>query len=339
MNKVQLAIGSFCISLFSCSIMANAYTESIVGQWKCLAIVQGEDITPVPSSTKTTIKFEDDGDYIIELDDSVSLSGTWETFDYDIDDADAVYMLNNDDNLTILAIQKDASDDKELYIMIEDIMLYCSSGNSSSSYSLDVSDYSSGSSSSATTGEQNALSKAKSYLSHSAFSYTGLIEQLEYSGYSNSEATYAADHCGANWNEQALKKAKSYTSHSAFSYDGLVEQLEYSGFTHDQAVYGASNCGLSESSAALEKAQSYLSHSAFSYTGLIEQLEYSGFSHEDSVAAADKCGADWYEQAEKKAASYLSHSSFSKSQLISQLEYSGFTHDQAVYGAKQNGYY
>ncbi len=70
---------------------------------------------------------------------------------------------------------------------------------------------------SATTGERNALKKAQSYLDFSAFSRDGLIGQLEYEGFSNSEATYGADNVGADWNEQALKKAKSYLDFSAFS--------------------------------------------------------------------------------------------------------------------------
>jgi len=92
---------------------------------------------------------------------------------------------------------------------------------------------------SATTGEKNALLKAKAYLDMSAFSYDGLVEQLEYEGFSHEEAVYGADNCGANWNEQAARKAKAYLDMSAFSYDGLVEQLEYEGFSHKQAVYGA----------------------------------------------------------------------------------------------------
>lgn len=95
-----------------------------------------------------------------------------------------------------------------------------------------------------TVSQQNALKKANSYLSHTAFSYTGLIEQLEYSKFSTEDATYAADNCGADWNIQAEKKAASYLSHAAFSYDGLVEQLEYSGFTHEQAIHGADSTGL-----------------------------------------------------------------------------------------------
>ena len=39
---------------------------------------------------------------------------------------------------------------------------------------------------------------AKDYLSVMAFSKQGLIEQLEYEGYSEKEAQYGADNCGAN---------------------------------------------------------------------------------------------------------------------------------------------
>ncbi len=90
-----------------------------------------------------------------------------------------------------------------------------------------------------TTGQANALKQAKSYLDFSAFSYSGLISQLEYEQYSHEDAVFAADNCGADWNEQAVEKAKSYLEFSSFSRDGLIEQLEYEGFTHEQAVYGA----------------------------------------------------------------------------------------------------
>lgn len=96
---------------------------------------------------------------------------------------------------------------------------------------------------SATTGERNALDTAKSYLKYSAFSYTGLIDQLEFEGYSTSEAKYGADNCGADWNEQAVKCAKSYLDTMPFSKQGLIEQLEYEGFTHEQAIYGVEHNG------------------------------------------------------------------------------------------------
>ena len=58
------------------------------------------------------------------------------------------------------------------------------------------------------TGNEGALAKAKSYLNSSAFSYEGLIEQLEYEGFTETEAKYGVDNCGANWKAQALKKNK-----------------------------------------------------------------------------------------------------------------------------------
>lgn len=94
--------------------------------------------------------------------------------------------------------------------------------------------------SSATTGEKNALESALDYLDCMAFSYEGLIEQLEFEGFTNEEATYGADNCGANWNEQAARMAREYLDVMSFSYSGLVEQLEFEGFTHSQAEYGAS---------------------------------------------------------------------------------------------------
>lgn len=92
-------------------------------------------------------------------------------------------------------------------------------------------------------GEQNALNKAYDYLEFAAFSYSGLIDQLEFEGYSASEATYAADHCGADWNEQAARKAGEYLDYSSFSREGLIKQLEFEGFTHAQAEYGVSQNG------------------------------------------------------------------------------------------------
>ena len=43
----------------------------------------------------------------------------------------------------------------------------------------------------ATFGEKNALKKAQQYLEYTAFSYTGLIEQLEFEGFTNEQVEYA----------------------------------------------------------------------------------------------------------------------------------------------------
>lgn len=143
---------------------------------------------------------------------------------------------------------------------------------------------------SASTGEENALKKANSYLNYSAFSRTGLIDQLEYEGFTTTEATFAVDNCGADWNEQALKKAKSYLDFTAFSRKGLIGQLEYEGFTTDQATQAVDNCGANWNEQAAKKAKSYLEYSAFSRSGLIDQLKYEGFTENQAEYGARQNG-------------------------------------------------
>jgi hypothetical protein len=96
---------------------------------------------------------------------------------------------------------------------------------------------------SATLAEKNAAKKALDYLAYTSFSYSGLVEQLEYEGYTHEEAVYGVDRCGADWNEQAALKAKQYIDYTSFSRDGLIAQLEYEGFTRQQAEYGAQAVG------------------------------------------------------------------------------------------------
>jgi hypothetical protein len=102
-----------------------------------------------------------------------------------------------------------------------------------------------------TAGETEAVAQANEYLSNMAFSRQGLIAQLDspYGGqFSVADATYAADHIGADWNTEASQAAKQYLSNMAFSYNGLVQQMDspYGGqFTLAQAEYGAHAAGLS----------------------------------------------------------------------------------------------
>ena len=138
--------------------------------------------------------------------------------------------------------------------------------------------------------QQNAVNKAKSYLSHSAFSRKGLIEQLEFEKFSYGDSVYGVDHAGANWNQQALKKANSYLSHSAFSRKSLMEQLKFEGFTSDQVNYAINNISVNWNDQAAKKAKSYLSHSSFSRDDLIEQLEFEGFTHDQAVYGVTQAG-------------------------------------------------
>lgn len=143
------------------------------------------------------------------------------------------------------------------------------------------------------TGQINAVRKAKEYLSIMSFSHDGLIEQLEYEKFTHTEAVYGADNCGANWNEQAVDKAKEYLSIMSFSHDGLIDQLEFDKFTHGEALYGADNCGADWNEQAVSKAKEYLDIMSFSRAGLIEQLEFDQFTHKQAVYGADHCGVTW----------------------------------------------
>ena len=94
-----------------------------------------------------------------------------------------------------------------------------------------------------TMGQKNAVKSAESYLSWNSFSRQGLIEQLEFEGFSHDDAVFAVDHITVDWNEQAVKSAESYLSWGSFSRQSLIDQLEYEGFTHEQAVYGVEKVG------------------------------------------------------------------------------------------------
>jgi hypothetical protein len=103
-----------------------------------------------------------------------------------------------------------------------------------------------------TVSQQQALSSAQGYLSDGqGFSRAGLIAQLDspYGGqFSVADATWAADHAGADWNAQAVQAAKGYMSDGqGFSRQGLIDQLDspYGGqFTQAQATYAVGRVGL-----------------------------------------------------------------------------------------------
>ncbi len=95
-----------------------------------------------------------------------------------------------------------------------------------------------------TAGQENARRSAESYLEMTAFSRSGLIQQLKFEGYSTPDATYAVDAVSPNWNDQAAKAAKSYLEMTAFSRSGLIHQLKFEGYTEQQAVYGVDQTGL-----------------------------------------------------------------------------------------------
>lgn len=95
-----------------------------------------------------------------------------------------------------------------------------------------------------TASQEQAVGTAEDYLQGQSFSRKGLIEQLEFEGFSAKDATFGVDHLKVDWSSQAAGVAKNCLSTQHFSRAGLIEQLEYEGFTHKQAVYGVTKAGL-----------------------------------------------------------------------------------------------
>lgn len=86
-----------------------------------------------------------------------------------------------------------------------------------------------------TLSQQNALKQTRDYLTWLHPSYAYLIDWLEtYDGYTHEDAVFAADYCGADWNEQAILCAKDRMSMSGASRDGLAEELRYMQFDNAQ---------------------------------------------------------------------------------------------------------
>lgn len=94
-----------------------------------------------------------------------------------------------------------------------------------------------------TAGQQQAVKKATSYLRSQSFSRAGLLDQLDYEGFSASDAEYAVAYLESkgqvDWMKQAVEKGKSYLEGQSFSLSSLIDQLEYEKFTPAQAQHGA----------------------------------------------------------------------------------------------------
>ncbi|MGO2892824.1 MAG: Ltp family lipoprotein [Enterococcus devriesei] len=94
---------------------------------------------------------------------------------------------------------------------------------------------------SATREQKNALNNAKDYLDYTAFSKSGLYDQLIHEQYPSDAAQFAIDNIEVNWNDQALQKAKDYLDYTSFSDQGLYDQLIHEGFTVEESQYAIDN--------------------------------------------------------------------------------------------------
>ena len=114
-------------------------------------------------------------------------------------------------------------------------------------------------------------------------SYSGLIEALVEEGYSQEDAAYGVDNCGADWNEQAVKAAKNWIEECDhhISYKSTIHYLaQIADFTLEQATYGADNCGIDWKKQAAELAIE-CEKSGDTYFDVIDYLEYEGFTPEE----------------------------------------------------------
>lgn len=95
-----------------------------------------------------------------------------------------------------------------------------------------------------TNSQQQAVKMAQSYIDYTAFSRSGLIDQLQFEGFNGEDATYAVDKINVDWRAQAVKMAQSYLDYTAFSKSGLTEQLKFEGFSDEDAAYAVNEVGL-----------------------------------------------------------------------------------------------
>jgi type IV secretory pathway VirB10-like protein len=95
-----------------------------------------------------------------------------------------------------------------------------------------------------TVAQEQAIGSAQDYLAFMAFSKSGLVEQLEFEGFSESDAEFAVEHITVDWNEQAVESAEAYLDMMHFSRSALIEQLEFEGFSTKQATYAVDELGL-----------------------------------------------------------------------------------------------
>jgi hypothetical protein len=153
-----------------------------------------------------------------------------------------------------------------------------------------------------TAAQIQALAAAKGYLaSGMGFSQASLTAQLTSSagnGFAQTDAQWAVDNSGADWNAQALAAAKGYlASGMGFSQASLTAQLTSSAgnqFTPEQAANAVANSGADWNAQAAKAAKGYMdSGMGFSRQSLIDQLTSTAgnqFTQPQAEYAADQVG-------------------------------------------------
>lgn len=158
-------------------------------------------------------------------------------------------------------------------------------------------------------------------------------------GFSTEEATYGADHCGADWKANAKKYAIILIQEEDLTPNYLLSELENMKFTREQAEYGMKNCGANWEQMAASIAREHVKEDPCSYQWLVEALEEAGYTHDQSVKAANQCGADWNANAAKLCKMFLEYyPNATQDELRQFLLGEGlFTSEQTEYGLSHCG--
>ena len=91
---------------------------------------------------------------------------------------------------------------------------------------------------------QQAVFSAEAYLDFAAFSESGLIDQLEFEGFTQSRPLLVSGLSRLTGVSRRRNRPSPIWTFSAFSRSGLIDQLLFEGFTESQATYGVDKAGL-----------------------------------------------------------------------------------------------
>lgn len=85
--------------------------------------------------------------------------------------------------------------------------------------------------------------RARALIAEKPYSYSGLVRQLRYEGFSLSDLLYGLSPDDFDWNEQAARKAQELVASGSYTRDALIEKLKSLSFSGKEAEYGADHCG------------------------------------------------------------------------------------------------
>lgn len=138
-----------------------------------------------------------------------------------------------------------------------------------------------------------AVEAAEDYLKYTEFSRDGLVEQLVYEGFSESDAEAAVDSLNVDWSEQCKKAAENFIKLGGVSESGLIDVLEYSGFSSEDAKAAVDALDVDWREQAVISAQDYIEYTDMTDEDeLIDQLEFEGFSKSDAKYGAQTALAE-----------------------------------------------